>query len=405
MPNVLDSTGLTIKTLAEVIADITTEMETIYGADINVDSNSPDGQMINIFSQTVIDNLEVLLDVYNALDPELATGVNQNKSFALNGMARNPASYTTTPVSITVNQALTLVGLDALIDNPNAQVYAVQDSNKNVFQLVTTKVFGAAGTDSLTFQAEDPGALAVLPNTITEQNTPQLGVTTVANASISGTVVGTDEETDYAFKIRRSKMFLLASTGPADAIQAALLAPYYTAGVGWSQAEDALVIENDTAGTVNSVPARSIYCIVRDDGTAGHPVGIAGQILSKKEPGCGQYGGESQVIARSNGQSFTAKWDWAVAEPLYIHFTIVPKVTGETFNNALVAAALADALEFFLGQTATIGDVVVAMNTLYPTAIVTSCGVAVTDVAGADTVAPSALKNYFTVSSTNIHIT
>jgi len=299
---------------------------------------------------------------------------------------------------------MTLTGLDALLTNPNAQVYAVQDDNKNVFQLITTKVFGAAGTSSLSFQAETPGVLDVLPNTITEQATPILGVTTDANASVSGTVVGIDEETDTALKIRRSKMFMLASIGSADAIQAALLSPYFSPVSGWSQAADAMVVENDTSAPVGGVPAYSIYCIVRDDGKYGHRYAIPEQILSKKSPGCGQYGAQSETKTRSNGLPFVGKWDWAVAEPLYIHFGITPKTTGITFDNAVVAEELAAALQYFLGQTATIGDVVVAMNTLFPNAIVTSCGVAVTDVPGTDTVAPSALKKYFTVAAADIHI-
>lgn len=399
MPNTLDSTGLTIKTLAEVVADLTTAMQEIYGDDINVQSNSPDGQLINIFAQATIDNLEVLVDVYNAMDPELSTGVNFNKVVALNGLTRYAATYTTTPVAITTNKALTLLGLDALVATPTAQVYSVQDANKNVFQLITTYAFGGAATTSLSFQSAVPGAVDVLPNTITEQATPQLGVTSVNNPSVAATVVGVDEETDVALKIRRARMFLLASTGPADAVQAALLTPY-----SGQAAADAMVIENDTSGTVDGVPARSIYCIVRDNGSGVHRYAIPHQIISKKMPGCGLYGAQSETITRHNGLPFIGKWDWAVAEPLYIHFGITPKTVGVTFDNAVVADELAAALEYFLGQTATIGDVVVAMNTLFPTAIVTACGVAVTDVAGTDTVAPSALKNYFTVAAANIHI-
>jgi len=113
-------------------------MKTIYGDDINVESNSPDAQMIGIFARRLADNLEVLVDVYNVMDPELSFGVALNKVASLNGLARNPATYTTTPVSITVNRAVTLTGLSALATDPTAQVYSVQDANKNVFNLVTT---------------------------------------------------------------------------------------------------------------------------------------------------------------------------------------------------------------------------------------------------------------------------
>ena len=404
MPNSLDSTGLTIKTLSEVIASLNSALQTIYGVAINLDSNSPDGQAVATFAQAVIDNLEVLVDVYNALDPEQAAGVNQNKAFALNGLARDPASYTTTPVVVVAAQADTLPGLDAALADPTVTPYAVQDSNGNVFQLVASHVFSAAGTATLTFQAQNPGALGVLPNTITEQNTPRSTISSISNPSISGTVVGTNEETDYAFRIRRDKMFMLASTDPASAVQAALLAPYFTVGYGWSQAVDALVVENDTAGVVNGVPANSIYCVVKNDGTAGHPVGIAKAIVSKKAPGCALSGGQSQAITRANGQSFTGKWDWAVGQRLYINFGITPKVAGVTFDTTKVKNDLAAYLQFFLGQKATIGDVVVAMFNLYPTAIVTGCGVSATAGSYTDTVSPTALLNYYTVAAGDITI-
>ena len=183
-----------------------------------------------------------------------------------------------------------------------------------------------------------------------------------------------------------------------------MLAPYTQMGVTY-QAADAMVVENDTSGTVGGVPARSIYCIVRDNGSYGHRYQIPYQIVSKKIPGCGLYGAQSETIMRHNGLPFVGKWDWAVAQPLYMTFGITPKTPGITFDDAVVAAELAAALEYFLGQTATIGEIVVAMNTLFPNAIVTGAGVSASAGSYTDTVAPSALKNYWTVAAANIAIT
>jgi uncharacterized phage protein gp47/JayE len=394
MPNTLDITGLTIKTLTEIGADLTEGFQTIYGADINVDSNSPDGQIINLFAQTVIDNLELLVDAYSAMDPELATGVNLDKSVALNGILRDPASYTTTPVLVTVNQALTLTGLDALIANPEAIVYAVQDANKNVFQLVTTKVFAVAGSDTLTFKAQEPGAISVLPNTITEQNTPQLGVTSVNNPTVSGTSEGLDEETDLSLKIRRSKMFKLAATGPADAIEAALLA---VIGV-----TDVMVVENDTDAKVDGVDAYSIQCIVN----GGAEEDIAQAIYSKKAPGCGMTGGKTYVLTRNNGLTMDIKYDLAVAEDLYIEFTALPVKTGYVFDYNLIKKQLAAYLNtiFRLGDSASIGDIIMAMQVVEPRIIVTACGVSNHAGDYADKIDPTDNVNYFVASDARITI-
>ena len=63
MPNVLNEDGLTIKTKQEVIDLIvngdaeTAGLKSIYGNDINVDSNSPDGQMVGVLAQVAVDSL------------------------------------------------------------------------------------------------------------------------------------------------------------------------------------------------------------------------------------------------------------------------------------------------------------------------------------------------------------
>ena len=81
MPNVIDSTGLTIQTYDEIVAEIlngTSDFPgfyAIYGADINVDPNSPDGQMVGIFAQGKLDVLEFLQQIFNSFDPDKAVGV------------------------------------------------------------------------------------------------------------------------------------------------------------------------------------------------------------------------------------------------------------------------------------------------------------------------------------------
>ena len=54
MTDSIGSTGITINTLPTLVNDLTSNFQSIYGSDINVNSNSPDGQIINIFSQAGI---------------------------------------------------------------------------------------------------------------------------------------------------------------------------------------------------------------------------------------------------------------------------------------------------------------------------------------------------------------
>ncbi len=457
MPNSLDQTGLTVKTVTELVADLTASLQAIYGTDINVDPNSPDGQLINIFAQTVEDLLELLVQVYNGFSVPGAIGTILDQRVALNGLARRQGTYTTTQVLVTVSQAITLYGLDQTVNPP----FTVKDNAGNQFSLAVTKTFAGAAAESLQFRAVDIGLVEVVANTITNQVTTVLGVTSVNNPntaitttgdissgfptvlnipstagmvpglSITGTGIpvgttiisvdsatqvtmsanatattptltinvfivptssGVNEETDAQLKVRQVQSFALASTGPADAVTAALLAvPDIT---------DAFLVENFTDNEVETVPAHTIWTIV----TGGTDAEIAQAIYAKKGIGCGMKGSNSFSITRPNGTAFVAQWDASISQPLYIQFTINPRTPGQSFDTVLAATRLAAALVYKLGQSPTVGDIVNAMLTIEPNAYLTEIGVSDDGLSYTDVVAPETAQHYFTVSSANIDI-
>ncbi len=393
MPNTLSPVGLTVATVNEIVDALTADMQTIYGPDINVDPNSPDGQLINDYAQVAADMLELLVDVYNTFSLNAAYGVLLDQRVAIGGIARKQGTYTTTPVDVTANQALTLTGLDALISDPNAAVFTISDNAGNQFFLEATQVISGAGTSTFTFRAAVIGQVEVLPNTITNQVTTVLGITAVNNPTTAGTVTGVNEETDAQLKIRYTQSFALASTGPADAVEAALLAiPDVT---------DAFVVENVQDTTVNTVPAHAIWCIV----TGGTAAEIAQAIYAKKGIGCDMKGSTSFVITRPNGTAFEAQWDGSIAQDLYIEFTINPITPGMSFDTTLLATQLAAALVYKLGQAPTVGNVVTAMLALAPTAYLTNIGVSKDGITFFDVIQPDTAQFYFVSAAARISIT
>lgn len=388
MPNQIDADGLEVKSLSEIIADLQTGLRAIYGADANVESNSPDGQLIGIFSQACADLLALLLDVYNSFTVPNAYGVILDQRVALNGLARKDGTYTTAEVLIAVNQALTLPGQDQSVVTP----FTVSDSNGNQYQLVASHVFSAAGSATLTFKASIIGQVETTPNTITNQVTQTNGVTSVNNPSVAGDVIGTDEETDAQLKVRHAQSFALASTGPADALAAALKAI--------PDVSDAFVAENDTGSDADGVPAHGVWIIV-NGGTAAE-VGTA--IYSKKIPGCAMVGDQSYVVTRPAGNSFTALWDNALAQDLYVQFGLVARVVGATFDADVVKAALVQALQYKLGQSPTIGDVIVAMLAIAPDFYLTGVGVSDDGMSYDDVIVPNSYQEYFVLDAARIDI-
>lgn len=392
MPNQITAAGLQVKTNSEIIADLKAALRLIYGADINLEQNSPDGQLTNIFAQASTDQLELLLALYNSFSVANAFGVLLDQRVALNGLTRRPGTFTMQDVIITVDRALTLAGLDADLNSPEGEGYTIEDDAGNQFILAATHVFGAAGSASLSFRAKVIGQVETTPNTITNQSTVVLGVTNVNNPN-PATEIGENEETDAALKIRHAKSFLLASNGGVDAIQAALL---QTVDV-----TDALVVENDTDAPIDGISPYSIWAIV--EGGSDADIGTA--IYTKKMPGCGMVGGESYVITRPNGTSFTALFDRPISENLYIRFSILPRSPGATFDDAAIKLALVAALVYRLNQSATIGDVVVAMLAIAPNGILTDVQVSANGVDWFDILDPSTFQHKFVLAVARITIT
>lgn len=396
MSNTLDATGLTVQTQPEIVADFVVGYTTIYGADINLDSNTPDGQMINIYATALTDNLDLLLLVYNQFSLQNAFGVQVDNLVALNGMQRQAGTFTIAQVAVTVSQALTLPGQDVLISNPNATVFTVSDNAGNQYQLQTSHVFSGAGSATLAFAAVNIGQTLTSPNTITIIVTPLLGVSSVNNPSVTSDVIGTNEESDVQLKIRQGQSFKLGSTGPADTIRAQLL---NTAGI-----VDAFVPENDTNAIVNGVPAFGIWTIVNK--TTATDAEIAQVIYTKKTIGCAQKtaAAHSYVITRPAGNTFTAYWDLAIGQSLYIAFTIKPVNGVDTFNVSALAASLASALAFKLNQSAFVGDIIRAMQIIAPNGYLINTVVGTAPGPASQVVTPSDYQHYFTVIAANITI-
>ncbi len=276
--NSLTAAGLTIQQQPDIVATLTVGYASIYGADINLGPNTPDGQMMNIYATALEDNLELLQSVYNMFSLPNAYGVQLDNLGQLLNVVRQAGTYTQAQVLVTASQAVTLPGLDVLVDNPAATVFTASDQAGNQYQLVESHTFSGSGAATLTFQAVDIGQILTAANTITTILTPLLGVASINNPSTAGDVVGTNEESDSAYRVRMTQSLQLGAVGPSDAMQDALR---NVPGV-----LDAFVFDNDTGGIVNGVFANGIMTVVNQGSTAD--ASVAQAIYAKKGMGCQQ---------------------------------------------------------------------------------------------------------------------
>lgn len=307
MPNILDATGLQVSTRAELVAYLTAKFQEIYGVDINLASDTPDGQMMNIYVQGYLDVLDLLVQVFNSFDPDNAIGLVLDQRLAINGVVRRAGTYTVTPIDITNTASVNLYGLDQTTETP----FTVRDNAGNQFYLMVTQLGLSVGTHSLAFRAAVPGKQLTTPNSITTAVTIIPSVSNIVNPS-GYTVLGTDEELDGAVKVRRQRSVSIASQGYYEGLVASL---ENLPGV-----TSAYVYENDTDFTdSDGTPAHSIWVIVAGSAL---PEDIANVIYRKRNAGAGMRGGQSYNIIRVDGTTKEIRWDNVILQNAFVFFTV-----------------------------------------------------------------------------------
>ena len=346
MPDLLDQNGLQIKTLSEITAELKTAMRGIYGEDISIEQDDPDGQLIGIFAQAGIDIRELVQDLVSSMDPDQAEGVILDQRAAINGVVRKAGTFTLINEDITIDRALNLAGLDADATNINGSGYTVQDDVGNSFILLQSESFSEAGTFTRQFRSQLIGKVLVSPNTVTTPVTVIPGVVSLNNPAAALTI-GVDEESDSSLRVRRATMMATGSKGFIDSIEAALKAI--------NEVSEAVVDENtgdvaDAKGT----PPHSIWAIVE----GGDPQEIGQVIYARRPSGCGMRGQQTVTVPRTLERLFTAHFDRPNYENLYLKFSLGIR-GGGIFDGNWVKAQIVENVSFRLGAGA-FSDVITA---------------------------------------------
>lgn len=344
----LTSDGLLTKDNLELVDELTTGFQNIYsqnGEELNFESNTPDGQLIQIISELGTVMRELITEVYNSCDPDKCVGSVQDNRYQINYLTRKAGAFTLQNVAITVNKTVTLQGLDAMFNDEDAAAYTVSDDSGNIWYLVDTTTL-YAGTTSLEFRAKEKGEIIPIIGTITNQVTIVEGVTNVIN-NVGVTSVGYEEESDSDFRIRRSISTETKSENNIDSIRGNLL--------NLDNVFEVVVHQNTTNSTDSTgTPAHYIWVVVE----GGNADDIA-QIIYANMGGTGTKGNESKTIYSSSLQPITIHYDKAQVIPLYIKFDLQPINLAE-INQDFLKEYIANNLTYSIGEeaeTSKVGEV------------------------------------------------
>jgi hypothetical protein len=391
MPNVINANGITVMTYQEYVDYFTTKYREIYGTDINLDQDTPDGQMMNIFIQALVDQGDMAVQVFNSFNPDFAIGKVLDQRVSINGIQRQAGTYTITPITIVTSLGVNLFGVDQSVE----QVFVVADNAGNEWKLIDSVSYPVPGTYVTNFRSAVPGKSLTIPNTIQTAITIVLGVETVNNPS-SAISIGITEETDYELSIRRQKSVALSSQGYREALEAAL---ENVSGVTYAK------VHENKGDSVNpdGQPGHSLWAILSGTYEDDH---VARAIYNYRNAGCGMFGMISYILTQKDGSPFEVLWDNVETETVFIKFKVTPLDGIIPVNVDLIRTELPEVFIPGIYQQLNINNLATAIRTIDSNALVEEAGFSLSDTGPwTPTILPSSKNKQFIVTAPNIIIT
>ena len=304
--------GFTVKSAAEITADLDAKFVGTFGSQFDTSAESPDGQLIGVVAKLLEDVWQQAEGAYNAYSPSNAYGVGLDKVAEINGITR----ITNLPTSV----AITFSGTAGTVVPAG---YIVKTVDGLEFATVAVAVIPAIVTAKCTTQ----GAIRILANEVHVLTTAIAGLTGATN--LEPGITGIVREEDPAFRARRENSTISRGTSSIDAIYEgvkSLNLPYIA------------IIENTTSATVDGVPANSFLVVVE----GGTPAEVSQVIYDNKPQGITSYGSIVTVVNDSKGYPHNI----GISRPTPIDISVTTSITnlpGASVDSAtLVKAAIVD---------------------------------------------------------------
>lgn len=262
--------------LPDILAKLQAKTRLIYGNDINLEPETPDGQYLGALAETIDDTAQAVEDTYNGRNPAGATGQNLTITSAMVGVYRVIGDYAYVDVQATI-------ALGAVVPVGTQ----VQDEDTGAVYAFTVPVTGTGGATTVTCKALVKGVTSAAGK-VTKIVNPTFGLISVTNANPS-TVVDS-EETDEQLRQRRGLSTAAPTVGYLDSIRSGLLA---VPGIGKLK-----LWENDKGVAVDIKPgdrALSPHCIAAVV-TGGAASDIGAALYARKPPGITTVGSSSVTV-------------------------------------------------------------------------------------------------------------
>jgi uncharacterized phage protein gp47/JayE len=300
MPFGIDSTGYNLKTIDDILASIRTRQQALFGAAFAAQlDTSVVGQLNGVFANEMADLWLLGQSVWRSRYPSTATGVSLDLVAQETGATRLPATSSTVTLTFSgSNGTIVPVGTVVAVDGSGAQ-----------FQTTEAGTI-SGGTVDLEAEALETGAVLAPAGTLTVMVSAIAGVTSVTNALDAE--LGTDIETDAAFRLRRSQLLRQSGSGTVAAIRADVRAV--------EDVDEVYVYNNPTSSTsVDGLPPHSFEVVVR----GGADADIRQAIFDSQPAGIESYGTTSGTVTDEQGDSQTVKFTRPTDVDMWVDVEVV----------------------------------------------------------------------------------
>jgi len=315
--------GLTIDTYEDIYNRIADELKLIYGADINLDADTPDGQRVGIIAKEVLDLQSFTQIIYSNLDVDFTFGTFQDVICKLVGLVRLPATRSQVDATVTTDRNITL---DA--------GYTVEDATGQKWVTLSENSL-TVGANTITLVAQNFGNVEALSSTINIPVTIVLGVLSVDNPLAA--TAGRDEESSEELRIRRNRSLEINAYSTLGSSIARL-----------SQLQgvtDVVGRENDTSATVGAMPPHSVQFVVEN----GDLSSIAETLIKNKTAGAAFVGSEdityTEAIPRVGLPDFIINHQVKIDRPdivdVFVRLNAKRLVVGQAVDLELIAEKIA----------------------------------------------------------------
>jgi uncharacterized phage protein gp47/JayE len=330
--------GFVRKRLDVILQELNAEMKAIFGEELNLTPESPDGQVNGATSESYANLWELAELSYNARNPSAAVGAALSSLVQLNYITRLPATRTTADV--------TLGGTPGAVIPAGSLMSASATDTK--YETTAEATLDGLGSAIVEARGLEFGEISCPAASIDTIDSPVVGWSTVTN--LAEGLIGTEEETDTELRARRERS---TSTGAQAILDAMFAAINNIPGV-----TNLTILENDTnIVDANGLPPHSFEVIV----VGGDDQAIADTIWAKKSTGSTPAGTSDVAIVDSQGITHTMRLTRPAQIDIYVKVTVTTFADYPADGDALIKQAIVDYAngDLIAGRGFSVGDDVI----------------------------------------------